>query len=358
MKSEVQSQPTAPINEAAGETPSLAVCIEKACKAYGGKPVLHGISLDIPEHQFTSLLGMSGSGKTTILKLISGLESIDTGTIHIDQHLVSGPGVHVKPEKRNIGMVFQEYTLFPHMSVRENILYGVKGSKQKTQKVLDEMVELIKIGDLLDKPPYALSGGQQQRVALARALAPKPRLLLLDEPFSNLDVKTRKQLSEEFFTLLKKERITAVLVTHDQNEAFIYSDKVAIIRDGRVEQTGMPEEIYHYPESMWVADFLGNANFIQLNTPKRNDFLQNITEVCAICGNSNKIMIRPEDITMTKGTGDFSHGTIEKIEFHGSFYLATVKLVDGESLKINLPKSHSHKVGDEVLISATGYHIF
>ena len=339
-------------------TNRVALSIKNIWKSYGDKAVLHGVDVDVPEHSFVSIIGESGSGKTSILKIIAGLEKPDKGQIYVDSNAIVDDKVFLKPEKRGMGMVFQEYTLFPHMTIKENILYGVKGSQQKKNDVLEEMMNLIKLNDLLDKYPHMISGGQQQRAAIARALAPKPRFLLLDEPFSNLDQKTRKILSEEFFTLLKKEGITAVLVTHDQDEAFTYSDIIVILKDGLIEQTGKSEEVYHYPKSEWVADFLGNANFIPLNSSRPNCFLKQITEVCAICGNSNNIMIRPEDITVTKGSDDYSHGKIEKIEFRGSYYLASVRLVGGELLKINLQKNHSHQVNEEVLISASSYHVF
>src|SRR5690606_4406770 len=194
---------------------------------------------------------------------IAGFETADSGTVTLDGQTLVGDGISVPPERRGIGFVFQDYALFPHLTVRENVAFGLKGMTKKARRArADDVLRLVGLGGLEDRKPHALSGGQQQRVALARAIAPRPRLLLLDEPFSNLDALLRQEMRERVRDLLKREGMTALLVTHDQEEALSFADRVAVMQNGRIDQIGTPEAIYATPRTLFVAQFLGRTNLL------------------------------------------------------------------------------------------------
>ncbi len=226
-------------------------------------PVVNGLSFEVEDGELFALLGPSGCGKTTALRLIGGFMRQDQGTISFDGRLLAGDGVFVTPEKRGIGFVFQDYALFPHLTVAQNIAFGLRKEKPATkQERTDEVLKLVGMEGFEERLPHALSGGQQQRVALARALAPRPRLLLLDEPFSNLDAYFRNEMRDNVRAILKEEGITAVLVTHDQEEALLFADRVAVMQSGRIDQIGTPEEIYMTPRTLFVAQFMGQTNLV------------------------------------------------------------------------------------------------
>jgi iron(III) transport system ATP-binding protein len=242
--------------------------IEAVAKIYAAQetPAVKSVSLCLPQGNILGLLGPSGCGKTTLLRLIAGFETLDAGAIRLGDRLVSSAHVTVPPEERGVGMVFQDFALFPHLSVFENIAFGLKAifGRQKDllrQRVL-EVLELVGLDGLQRRYPHELSGGQQQRIALARALAPKPNLVLLDEPLSNLDVQVRLHLRQELRTILKAAKTSAVFVTHDQEEALAMSDLVAVMRSGQLEQIGTPEAVYCAPSSRFVAQFVTQANFL------------------------------------------------------------------------------------------------
>ena len=227
-------------------------------------PVVNGLSFDVAEGERFALLGPSGCGKTTALRLAAGFERPDSGHVTLDgRALVDEGGTWVPPESRGIGFVFQDYALFPHLSVRDNVRFGLRGlaRKDRTGRV-DEVLKLVDLTPFADRMPHQLSGGQQQRVALARAIAPRPRLVLLDEPFSNLDALLRQEMRENVRDLLAEQGMTAVLVTHDQEEAFTFADRVAVMQGGRIEQVGTPEGLYHRPRTLFVAQFLGQTNLV------------------------------------------------------------------------------------------------
>jgi iron(III) transport system ATP-binding protein len=231
-------------------------------KAFNGKVVLEDVTLNVQAGEFLTLLGPSGCGKTTTLRLIAGFEWPDSGTIDINGKPVANGTVRVPPEERRVGMVFQEYALFPHLDVADNIAFGLQGTKDKKQRRVDELLAFVGLTGLGERRPHELSGGQQQRIALARALAPKPTILLLDEPFSNLDATLRAQVRSEVRTILKQAGITCVFVTHDQEEALSLADKIAVIFDGKTAQVGDPQQTYQHPNSREVAAFVGEANFL------------------------------------------------------------------------------------------------
>ena len=226
-------------------------------RSYDGTPVIRDLSLSVRDGELLTLLGPSGCGKTTTLRLIAGLERPDDGAVRIEGDTASG-SEFVTPEQRDVGVVFQEFALFPHLTARENIAFGIDDwdADERTRRV-DELLELVGLEAHDDKPPGELSGGQQQRVALARSLAPEPSLLLLDEPFSNLDVDLRVEMREEVREILNAAGVTAISVTHDQEEAMSISDRVAVMSEGRIEQVGTPEAVFQQPKSRFVAGFLG-----------------------------------------------------------------------------------------------------
>ena len=231
-------------------------------KHYGTETVVDHLSLSVNSGEILTLLGPSGCGKTTTLRLIAGLEAVDGGIVRLNGKNVTGSSF-VPPEQRGVGVVFQEFALFPHLTARENVAFGLTDhSSAETDHRVDELLELVDLPDQSESYPDELSGGQQQRVALARSLAPEPDILLLDEPFSNLDVDLRVAMREEVRRILKEAGVTAISVTHDQEEALSISDRVAVMSDGHIEQVGRPEAVFQHPESRFVASFLGYASFI------------------------------------------------------------------------------------------------
>ena len=246
----------------AGVSSDTVLELDGLKKSYGTELVVEGLSLSVREGEILTLLGPSGCGKTTTLRLIAGLERPDGGTVRLNGESMSGSSF-VAPENRGVGVVFQEFALFPHLTARENIAFGLKDEPDdEVETRVDELLELVDLPDQGDSYPDQLSGGQQQRVALARSLAPEPDILLLDEPFSNLDVDLRVEMREEVRDIIKRTGVTAVSVTHDQEEALSISDRVAVMTDGRIEQIGDPESVFQHPESRFVAAFLGYASFI------------------------------------------------------------------------------------------------
>ncbi|TDD40179.1 ABC transporter ATP-binding protein [Actinomadura sp. KC06] len=249
--------------------PSHAVEIRGVRKAFNGAVALDGVSIDVPDGSFFSLLGPSGCGKSTLLRVISGFESPDAGTVQIaGRDMTDAP-----PNRRPTAMVFQRWALFPHMNVRDNVAYGLrlrKAGKQRIRARVDELLALVGLEEHSAKRPSQLSGGQQQRVALARALAIEPRVLLLDEPLASLDLKLRLQMQLELKRIQREVGTTFVFVTHDQGEAMTMSDAIAVMKDGRVQQIGSPQEIYDEPRSAFVADFIGDTNLLELDEPVRD----------------------------------------------------------------------------------------
>ncbi len=229
----------------------------------GAPPVVDEVSFTVGNGEIVALLGPSGCGKTTTLRLIAGFEHADAGTVTVGGRLLTGPSIHVPPEARGVGVVFQDYALFPHLSVLENVLFGLQ-RLPRSQRVARarEALKLVGLSGYENRKPHELSGGQQQRVAIARTLAPMPQLVLLDEPFSNLDALLRQATRQEIRTVLKEAGLSALLVTHDQEEALSFADRVGVMRAGRIEQVGTPEEVYYQPRTLFVAQFLGRTNLI------------------------------------------------------------------------------------------------
>ena len=300
-------------------------------KTFQGTTAVRDVSLFLEQGEILALVGPSGCGKTTLLRLVAGFESPDTGTITLDGRPVAGRGSWVSPEARQLGMVFQDYALFPNMTVTQNIGFGLgKLSRQDREDRVSEMLEMVRLVHLADRYPHQLSGGEQQRVALARSLAPHPLALLLDEPFSSLDPQLRAQLREEVKNILQSSGVTAIYVTHDQEEALFMGDKVAVMTGGSLEQVGTPEDIFHHPKTRFVANFLGIADFI-VGRVDGNDLVTEIGVVHSTApldaGAKYEVMIRPDDIALR--SSDTGMGRVVGRVFRGMHYIYTISLPSG-----------------------------
>lgn len=278
--------------------------IENAVKKYGDQTVIKNINLEIKDGEFFTLLGPSGCGKTTLLRMIAGFNSIEGGSFYFNEKKINDR----EPGKRNIGMVFQNYAVFPNMTVRQNIEFGLRERKvdaQTIQKEVDRMLQLMQIEQHADKKPQALSGGQQQRIALARAIVIEPDVLLMDEPLSNLDAKLRVELRETIRSIQKEVGITTVYVTHDQEEAMAVSDRIAVMRNGVIEQCATPREIYHKPKNLFVASFIGTNNVLKGTYRAKDKHITldcNYTFPASVSKTEDTdvlVSVRPEDFFLT-----------------------------------------------------------
>ena len=318
-------------------------------------PVVDALDLDVHAGEIFALLGPSGCGKTTTLRLIAGLERADRGELSLAGATLAGPGVHVPPEKRNIGLVFQDYALFPHLNVLENVLFGLRGvPTAEARSRARETLEMVKLSACADRSPGDLSGGEQQRVALARALAPAPKLLLLDEPFSNLDANLRESTRQEMRSLLKRESMTAILVTHDQREALTFADRIAVMSAGRREQVGTPEELYLSPESAFVAEFLGETNLMEVEA--RAGSAQTplgTVQLDQQASGSVWISLRPEHIAINRCANSKPTGVVVGREFCGTHVRYRVDLGD-RSVTAHAAPGDSFIAGEAVVLQISG----
>jgi iron(III) transport system ATP-binding protein len=344
-----------------GVRPPREVTVEGARVDLGGVPVLRGVDLRAEAARSLVLLGPSGCGKTTLLRTLAGLQEVVAGTVTLGDEIVSGPAVHVPPERRRVGMVFQDWALFPHLTVAANVAFGLprdqrpRGLKARrggpTVAAVESLLEMVGVADLARRLPGSLSGGQQQRVALARALAARPSILLLDEPFSNLDTGLRVGVRSEVLGLLRELRITSVFVTHDQDEAFVLGDEVAVMRDGVIVQQATPATLYERPHDLWLAGFVGEADTIPgravgrvAETPLGRIALHDE------CQGPVDVLIRPEELSV--GSGDTAW--IDRIDFHGHDTLYALTTRDGLSLRARVGGSPRFGVGDRVAVTHSG----
>jgi iron(III) transport system ATP-binding protein len=319
----------------------------------GELPIVRDITFALKEGAIGCLLGASGCGKTTLLRTIAGFVQPVQGEIRIDGARVAAENFGVPPERRRVGMVFQDFALFPHLTVAANIGFGLARLHRPARTArIAEVADLLEIGTFLESWPHELSGGQQQRVALARAIAPRPRVLLLDEPFANLDVDLREQLARELRRVLKHDRITAVLVTHNQIEAFAMADEIGVIRDGTLLQWDSSFNVYHQPVCAYVADFVGEGVFLP---GKVVDDCSVEIELGVIhgggghgrrSGESVLVLIRPDDIIHDDGSG--LRATVLDRAFRGAEFLYTLGLESGARLLSLVPSHHDHAVGGAV----------
>ena len=286
---------------------------------------LQDISFSLHKGDVCAIVGESGSGKTTLVRLIAGLERPDGGAIELNGNLISSTKTFVPPEKRNVGLVFQEYALFPHLSVLENVTYGISKMKDKKNRAL-EMLELVGLDSLEDRYPHQLSGGQQQRVALARALAPNPSLLILDEPFSNLDAMLRMQLRSQVFEIIKRTGVTALFVTHDTQDALSVADEILILQEGKIIQKDVAAKLYKSPNSIYVASLFGNT--IQLNNALQKAFKCPLSSECCHA-------LRNESFSINTECEYVTHARVLKQTFLGESVQLLLKLENGEKLTVH-----------------------
>ena len=331
-------------------------------KNFGPVEAVRDLDLELECGKLLALLGPSGCGKTTTLRLLAGFDPPDTGEIEIDGFLVAGRGTNVPPEKRRVGVVFQDYALFPHLSVAKNVAYGLKGvvrGKRKDARVA-EVLALARLTGMENRMPHELSGGQQQRVALARALAPEPAVILLDEPFSNLDASLRAEVRAEMREILTAAQATAVFVTHDQAEALSVADEVAVMFDGSVVQVAPPEELYHSPSTRAVAEFVGEANFV-LGTAEDGRLRCVLGDVpaCGTCEGKVEAMLRPESLRLRALTSEQTPptgvgATVLAREFYGHDQLIKLRLDSGPVLCSRLGGGPGFRPGERVAVEVQG----
>ncbi|NED97594.1 ABC transporter ATP-binding protein [Phytoactinopolyspora alkaliphila] len=315
---------------------TAGVQVAGVTKSFGDVEVLHGVSMTVPAGGTLALLGPSGCGKTTLLRIIAGLEQADAGTVTVGHAVLTDGRRMVPPERRHVGMVFQDWALFPHLSVAANVAYGLRRlpGEEARRRVADALA-MVGLSALADRAPETLSGGQQQRIALARAIAPRPAVLLLDEPFSNLDAALRGQVRTEVHQLLTKLGVTTMFVTHDQEEAFVLGDTVAVVRDGAVVQQAPPTEVYARPADAWVARFVGDANLVPGHASGLTaSTALGIVPLDAERSGPVEVLIRPESLALSLDTDGSAR--VELVEFYGHDTVSLVRVGD-EVLRVRTP---------------------
>ncbi len=327
--------------------------VQDLVAGYDDLQVLNRVSFAFEPGQIGCMLGPSGCGKTTVLRAIAGFEPAWSGRILIDGVEVSAKRYCLPPEKRNIGMVFQDFALFPHLSVEDNVRFGLKGMAQKAQQTrTGEMLAMVGMLAFAQAYPHQLSGGQQQRIALARALAPRPAILLLDEPFSSMDIELREQLAREVRNILQQESTTTILVTHDQHEAFAMADKICVMNEGSIEQQGSGYDLYHKPVNRFVADFIGQGVIIPATvadaTSVKTDLglIRGDTRIEAEPGTQVDVLIRPDDVVHDDDAED-SAVVVEKA-FRGADFLYFLRMDSGIEVMCLAPSHHNHKINERI----------
>lgn len=330
--------------------------------------ILNGLHFQLAAGEIGCLLGPSGCGKTTALRLIAGLETLQQGRIELAGTCVADNQQHTPTQKRGIGLVFQDYALFPHLSVSENIGFGLHAwPKAERAARIHSLLHLVGLTHEAHAAPHQLSGGQQQRVALARALAPKPRLLLLDEPFSSLDVELRERLSIEIRDILKTEDITALLVTHDQHEAFAMADKIGVMNEGIIQQWATPHTLYHQPSNRFVADFVGEGVLLEgrVHNAHQVKIALGTLDGVATCDGTSclslsqdavvDVLLRPDDIIHDDTSPLLAQ--VERRAFRGADFLYTLRLSSGQRVLALVPSHHDHAIGEAIGIRLNVEHV-
>lgn len=328
--------------------------VEQVAHSYGRDTILQNVSLRLDEGKIACLLGPSGCGKTTLLRCIAGFETLTNGSIALNQRLVSSREQFVAPERRKVGVVFQDYALFPHLTVGKNIEFGIRHLPEKArQEKVKSLLHSINLEDLRDRYPGEISGGQQQRVALARALAPEPDLLLLDEPFSNLDPALRDRMKHELKVLLQYFGVTALIVTHNQDEAFDMADEIGVMAKGRIVQWGSAYDLYHKPKNRTVAEFLGIGAFLPATVDENGCLRSELGElVCAedikpLRGRSVTVLLRPDDI-VHDDQAPF-RALVKSVAFRGMFRIYHLALASGLEIHCFTSSHHEvHAVGSRI----------
>ena len=353
--------------------------LDGVTKRFGDSVAVDDVSMAVEEGELLTLLGPSGCGKTTTLRLLAGLERPDEGVIRLNGEPVAagtgdgaaaaetgdvGDGGFRPPEERDVGLVFQDFALFPHLSVAENVAFGLESDADDNADRVTELLELVDLPGYGDRTPDNLSGGEQQRVALARSLAPEPAVLLLDEPFSNLDVRLRVAMREEVRDILKRAGVTAVSVTHDQEEALSISDRVAVLNGGHVAQVGGPEQLFQHPESRFVASFLGQASFVDAEV--RPDCIETglgcidpvelAGPIDAYDGSHVQVLVRPDDLRATPMTAEEADGRIVRRQYNGPTFVYRVELDSGDTVHCMHNHVEEFDVGDPVAVDLVADH--
>ena len=336
--------------------------VKNLVSGYRGEPVVRDVTFHVNHGAIACLLGPSGCGKTTLLRAIAGFEPAMAGEILIGGRTVARPGLSVPPEKRRVGMVFQESTLFPHLSVEGNIAFGLRGrSTREKEAIVGELLEVVGLEETRSRFVHELSGGQQQRVALARALAPRPDVVLLDEPFSSLDVDLRERIGGEVCAILAEREVTTLLVTHDQSEAFALAQQIGVMNEGRILQWDTAYNLYHEPADRFIADFIGQGVFLPgtLLTPDTVD-----TELGVIKGNRAygwptgsevEVLLRPDDIQPDPDSD--IHATVIGRAFKGAEILYSLRLPTGSAVLSLFPSHLNHDEGERVGIRVAADHL-
>ncbi len=344
--------------------------LDSVSQAYARRQIIADLSFTLAEGAIGCLLGPSGCGKTTALRCIAGFEPIQSGSIRIGGETVSRPGWMLPAEKRRIGMVFQDYALFPHLTVAGNVGFGLRDVSRTVREArVTELLALVGLAGQAQHYPHQLSGGQQQRVALARALAPRPRLILMDEPFSNLDVELRERLSLEVRDILRREATTALIVTHDQHEAFSLADWVGVMHEGRIQQWDTPYNLYHEPANRFVADFVGQGALlpgevindhqveIELGVLDGHIPVDCGTGGCEACVRHCivDVLLRPDDIIHDDDS--LLLAEVENKAFRGADFLYTLRLPSGQRALSLVPSHHDHAIGEKIGIRLAADHV-
>ena len=330
--------------------------------AYDKQHVVNDVSFQLDEGELACLLGPSGCGKTTILRAISGFQSISSGAIELGGKILCDSTNELSPEKRNVGMVFQDHALFPHLTIYQNVCFGLKNldKKEQHQRVAD-LLSLVGMDGYEDKYPHELSGGQSQRIALARAIAPQPKLLLMDEPFSNLDTELRESLGYEVRSLLKQLNMTAIMVTHDQHDAFALGDQVGVMSAGALMQWDSSFNLYHAPNNRFVANFIGDGVFIEGRMVDNNVVKTSFGEIRGqtvnqqLIGQDIDLLLRPDDVVFNMNSS--TKGQIIRKAFKGAQTLYTIKPESGSILMSLVPSHDDYQIGDNIGLSIDADHL-
>ena len=331
-------------------------------EGHGFNTAVNGLNLDLVQGEIGCLLGSSGCGKSTVLRAICGFEPAQSGEILLRDKVVSSPAIHIPPNQRRVGMVFQDFALFPHLTVLENIAFGLKHLANQERDVLaTEWLKRVSLLDKADSYPHELSGGQQQRVALARAMAPEPDLILLDEPFSSLDIDLRERLAVEMREILKANNITALLVTHDQLEAFAIADQVGVMSNGKVIQWDSPYELYHKPMNRYIANFIGRGVFVKglIQAEEKVQIelgtLDLDQEHAGKVGEEVDVLLREDDIQHDDNSP--VQAEVVRKTFRGADFLYTLKLNSGTEVYALVPSHHDHAIGEKIGICLAADHV-
>ena len=330
--------------------------------SFGDITVLRKLCFELHEGEIACLLWHSGCGKTTALRTIAGFEVPSSGSIKLNNQVLHDAHTHLPAHQRHIGMVFQDYALFSHLNVAQNIGFGLHAlNKAQKKERINQLLDLINLQDCAKLYPHQLSGGQQQRVALARALAPKPKLVLLDEPFSNLDVDLRQRLSKEVRNILKSEGTSAILVTHDQQEAFAMADKVGVLHEGALQQWDTPYKLYHEPKNRFVAQFIGQGVLLPAKISGEQCVSLEVGEFCGTLplgfnvGEAVDVLLRPDDVIHDDHS--LLKATVKTKDFKGEIFTYTLQLDSGQTILAQVPSHHNHNEGEVIGIKLELDHL-